>query len=534
MLALVELHADLSVQCPRVGLVNTCALGQDQLQDVPKARMSEAVTITLPLSQHMLQGIGFAVVFALLAVIAFLVLPDTNRESAKGRFNSLHALKVLAMLLAPVWLWLIGHILWSLWSLSQDYNPAVQDTDLRWHILAFVGLITALGAMISAPLALIRVWTTERQTRTAEQGHMTDRISKAVEQLGAEKTVKNAEGERTVPNIEVRIGGLLSLERIAQDSVRYDAGRDHVRVMEILCAYVRENAPASDAVDFPLPAWKPLKDDATADEKARHLEWRKVRFANHFDSNTRQWAGSLEGPKEDIALAVRIIGRRDPQQRAIESTWGPEADETAVWVFDTPCPVLTEPAEDRAHGAEKITAHEAALDQWTGTLFTYRGYRLDLRKTHLQAADLSNLVLSGCRLDGARMEGADLRGARMEGAFLRRARMEGADLTGARMEGAFLTGARMEEITSLSDASFRQTALKDVDLTQVPITQEHVNESFGDASVTLPEGVIAPRHWPDWDMPYFESDGFPDQWRRWRDDPDGYVPPPPPDVDDAG
>jgi hypothetical protein len=40
----------------------------------------------------------------------------------------------------------------------------------------------------------------------------------------------------TEPNIEVRIGAILSLERIAQDSTRYDNGRDHVRVMEILCA----------------------------------------------------------------------------------------------------------------------------------------------------------------------------------------------------------------------------------------------------------------------------------------------------------
>ncbi len=154
--------------------------------------MSDTVTISLPISTHVLEGIGFAFMFAALSAIAFFVLPNRHRKSASGKFNSLHAIRVLATLLAPIWLWLIGHILWSLWSLwslAQDYNPSVQDNDLRWHILAFVGLITALGAMVSAPLALIRVWTTERQTRTAEQGHMTDRISKAVEQLGAEKTV---------------------------------------------------------------------------------------------------------------------------------------------------------------------------------------------------------------------------------------------------------------------------------------------------------------------------------------------------------
>jgi hypothetical protein len=83
--------------------------------------------------------------------------------------------------------------------------------------------------------------------RYQKEGHITDRINTAVEMLGAEKTVKHRSTddagkevttEETVPNIEVRIGAILSLERIAQDSTTHDRGRDHVRVMEILCAYV--------------------------------------------------------------------------------------------------------------------------------------------------------------------------------------------------------------------------------------------------------------------------------------------------------
>lgn len=124
------------------------------------------------------------------------------------------------------------------------------------------GINLGAGALIVALLgAPFLIWSTvlKHQTlRYQKEGHITDRINKAVEQLGAEKTVKvrgkDAEGkditiEETRPNLEVRIGAILSLERIAQDSTRYDRGRDHVRVMEILCAYVRENAPASSAQD---------------------------------------------------------------------------------------------------------------------------------------------------------------------------------------------------------------------------------------------------------------------------------------------
>ncbi len=69
---------------------------------------------------------------------------------------------VLLLLLVAVvaMLGLVGwHILAS--------GIATKDPDnLRWYVLSFVGLLTALGGIIGTPLALIRVWTNERQTGT--------------------------------------------------------------------------------------------------------------------------------------------------------------------------------------------------------------------------------------------------------------------------------------------------------------------------------------------------------------------------------
>ncbi|MDZ7906299.1 MAG: hypothetical protein U5N55_11405 [Cypionkella sp.] len=137
-------------------------------------------------------------------------------------------------------------------------------------------------AILGAPFL---IWSTviKHQTlRYQKEGHITDRISKAVEQLGAEKTVKKDEQtvESSEPNIEVRIGGILSLERIAQDSTAHDNGRDHVRVMEILCAYIRENAPASGAKDHDFGEWEPLKDNPTDKERAAHVAAREERFGD--------------------------------------------------------------------------------------------------------------------------------------------------------------------------------------------------------------------------------------------------------------
>lgn len=544
-------------------------------------------------SMPLVQTVSIAVLAAALAAFLFIQFRDRARAARNDEPETLTGLRVLAVLLAPIWLLIVGYILRSLGALAMDFDATLYNTkdgtELRWHVLGFVGLITALGALVSAPLALIRVWTTERQTRTSEQGHITDRISKAVEQLGAEKTVKDAEGERTVPNIEVRIGGLLSLERIAQDSTRYDKGRDHVRVMEILCAYVRENAKAEEAVDFPLMAWEPLKDDAGEEEREAHRAWRKARFREQYDSNAREWAQSLDGPRADIAMALRIIGRRDADQRRVEARWGPETPDTAEWFFAEACPDLPDPPSGKRHPEGAIENFKAKLEAWKKALSGYRGYRPDLRNTNLQKADLSKLTLSGANLTGARMEGANLRLARMEGADLSEARMEGANLRGARMEGADLTLARMEganltrarmegadlwgarmeganlglarmesanlwrarmeganlararvegadlgqarmdATTDLRQAVVSSACVREVDYTSVALSQAQIDAMFGDASVSLPEGREWPEKWPKWELPYHGEHNFHDEWREWQSDPDNYTPPPSPE-----
>ena len=126
------------------------------------------------------------------------------------------------------------------------------------------GIALLLGALVAAatiPFILLRTWINERTATATEEGLITDRINKAVEGLGAEKQVTFHRTDKkgkltyakdngkddyskptivtvTKPNLEVRIGAIYALERIAQDSER-----DHIQIMEILCAYIRENVP---------------------------------------------------------------------------------------------------------------------------------------------------------------------------------------------------------------------------------------------------------------------------------------------------
>ena len=66
------------------------------------------------------------------------------------------------------------------------------------------------------------------------EGQVTERFTKAIEQLGA----ADNDGK---PKSELRLGGIYALERIARD---YE--RDHWPIMEVLTAYVRENARKKD------------------------------------------------------------------------------------------------------------------------------------------------------------------------------------------------------------------------------------------------------------------------------------------------
>ena len=135
------------------------------------------------------------------------------------------------------------------------------------------GSALLLGALVAAAtliFTLIRVWINERTTTAEEEGLITDRINAAVASLGAEKTIKEDDKERTVPNIEVRIGAILALERMAKKNADV-----HIQIMEILTAYIRENAKLTE------------------------------------EAHERK-------PRQDIQLAFTVIGRRPPRRIAME------------------------------------------------------------------------------------------------------------------------------------------------------------------------------------------------------------------------
>src|SRR5262249_48998488 len=85
---------------------------------------------------------------------------------------------------------------------------------------------TALLAVLAGLVAVIRAYYTSRTFALNRQGQITERFTRAIEQL------------RNKDALDVRLGGIYALARLARES-RDDYGP----IMEILAAYVRDHAP---------------------------------------------------------------------------------------------------------------------------------------------------------------------------------------------------------------------------------------------------------------------------------------------------
>lgn len=210
-----------------------------------------------------------------------------------------------------------------------------------------------LSQIVLSIFGLLLLYFTWRRTRAgdatlrvAEQSHITDRYTKAIEQLGRK------DGDR--PNLEVRLGAIYALERIASDSVR-----DHWPIMEVLTAYIRQNAPLSP-------------------EKL------------YVDG---------ESPTVDIQAILTVLGRRET---------GPGR-------------------EDRSN------------QQYLNLM------RTRLCGAHLSDANLRGVDLEKADLRGVSFWGVNLQGAALMGADLSNTEFLEANLNGTFFRGALMTGANVEK-----------------------------------------------------------------------------------------
>ncbi len=290
---------------------------------------------------------------------------------------------------------------------------------------------------------------TQRTLELTEQGQITERFTRAIDQLGA----ADVNGK---PQLEIRVGGIYALERIARDSRE----RDYGTVMEVLTAYIRENAPLS-----PKEASDPIR---VADEGDVYREDSDPDRDRYQDERL-----SHQGLRTDIRAIMDVLSRREEYRLPAERRVLLDLRRTNLFRAD-----LREANLFRVYleGANLKGADLQGADLREANLF-----RADLRRAKLRGADLEGAILSranlaganfagayyleekanlaGANLRGAVLEGAILEGAILEEAYLSRANLEGADLRRAYLAGADLEGANLRE-ASLEEADLEGANLE--------------------------------------------------------------------------
>ena len=405
------------------------------------------------------------------------------------------------------------------------------------------------GALITALLgAPFLIWSTvlKHQTvRYQKEGHITDRINKAVEQLGTEKSVKRDGEETTVPNIEVRIGAILSLERIAQDSTRYDKGRDHVRVMEILCAYVRENAPADKAKFGNFP---PGCNQSDLEKKLAESPY--------------DWLSKLKRPRSDVLLAILVIGRRSKEQILKETNYTDGKGKGYTLDLSNSClrkgnfeglnfsnanfyKSLLEGAYCQDADFSGSNFIYAGLTGINGSRSKFSGARVqmaDLSYANLDHADFTDCIFSHTHLVRTDFENATFRFENNDkGRNLNRAFFILSDLRNAELKGDLIGVIFHYPLSEdkgypreLIHARFRNARVSfECDFLGRPKVYKFgslhwLKVTYGDASVGVDED-FRPAHWPDWVLPDEGPHSFNTEYQKWRANPNTYTPPPKPE-----
>jgi uncharacterized protein YjbI with pentapeptide repeats len=379
--------------------------------------------------------------------------------------------------------------------------------------------------LIGGPVLIWRALTahwvaqaTGHQAETAREAHFTSLFTKAVEQLGAtrdtlKKALTSTDGAatephtftETEPNLEVRLGAVYALERVARDSER-----DHWPIMEVLCAYVRN--PQNSGAPIARPA------DAFSSTSNRYMEW----------------LISLPPPRVDIQAVLTVLARRQSVRVEREHAQGHSLDfgnanlQRAIFLKGQFAGANFVGAYlDRAslRGADLrnttfMTAHLEEADMvrtrldgsWlgSGVMNGASLHQASCERTNFDKTYLNDAAFNGARLVESDFYGAHLRDTRFNGAVLRDVRFEGAFASGASFLGAELLnveflGAKLYAAqfvdTKFHGGSFYGSQLDGAaffgsDLTTVTgLSMEQISIAMGDASTILPPGMARPSEW---------------------------------------
>jgi hypothetical protein len=149
------------------------------------------------------------------------------------RYGEFVVLLVAAIALIGFPYWAFIHFPQWLYDAGSRRQPPGSDFDEKARSI-FIQLVTGIAQVLGILGGALLLYYTWRTLHVDQESRVTERFTRAIEHLGA---TDNTGARR----LEIRLGGIYGLERIARDSED-----DYWPVMEVLTAYIREHAPWLD------------------------------------------------------------------------------------------------------------------------------------------------------------------------------------------------------------------------------------------------------------------------------------------------
>jgi len=334
-------------------------------------------------------------------------------------------------------------------------------------------------------------------TEPNQEGSVTERFYQAIEHLGNEK-------------IETRFAAIYALERIARDFSEY-----HWTIMEILAAYIRENAHIRGNDETNLQEKIPTdiqtaltvigRRNSHQDLANKKLDLRDIDISNAdlMEANLSgviliganlQWVNLIGANLSGANLTQANLCGAVLYEANLQKALLPEAN--------------LQEAVLRKVNLAKAILHEADLQ---GAML----YDANLQGAVLYNANLEEAILCDTNLEGANLEGSNLLGANLIGSNL-----QGAKLIGANLEGVLFSTANLQEANlyeanleaanfyeanlkyailtgaNLNQAIFQKAKIFGADMTKCENLESHQLElALGDRTTILPENFEIPAHW---------------------------------------
>ncbi|BCS87124.1 pentapeptide repeat-containing protein [Pseudodesulfovibrio sediminis] len=296
------------------------------------------------------------------------------------------------------------------WSSIKGFLAYGSDVGIaNYVIIRNMGLFVV--GLFGLGLAGWRAKSMSRQALVAEQGHITDRIIKATENLGSNKSL-------------VRIGAIYTLWRTAIDSNRM---ADKTHILDVLCAFIR-----TPTADEHTPPEGSLRED---------VRTALVLITLHRDelNLSSQYAPDLANADlSDAFIQDADLEGADLSHAILTNASFPNGNFRSAYFHSA---IMHNTGFDGADLSNATLCFADMEDAYAeeSVCFNTRFLETNLAKSTFVGASMEKASFEEAVFTSANFQDADLRGANFNSAYVLDVDMSGAKLKGASFEDALLT-----------------------------------------------------------------------------------------------